>query len=72
MSLMQVLVYARVVQTTVNPVNEKVGEEEEERELKPIVPHSGTVGCDVVHLAVAAYLGQKEGNSVNGHDGYRF
>lgn len=61
-----------MVQTTVDPVNGEVGEKEEERELKPIVPHSGTVGRHIVHLAVAAYFGQEKGNSVDSHDRYGF
>lgn len=38
MGLVQSLVYRRVVQTPVNPVNEEVGEQDEEGELECIVP----------------------------------
>lgn len=72
MWFMQILIYARMVQTTVDPVNGEVSEKEEERELKPVVPHSGTVGRYIVHLAVAAYFRQEKGNRVYSHHGYGF
>ena len=72
MSFVQVLVYARMVQTTVNPVNGEVGEKEEEWELKPIVPRSRTVSRSVVHFAIATNFGQEKGNGVDSHDRYGF
>jgi hypothetical protein len=67
--LVQRLVYEGVVQTAVDEVNPKVGKDEEDRELKPIVPRTGTVGAVVVELRVAANLSEEEGNGEDGHDG---
>lgn len=77
--LVEALVDQRMVKTSVNPVDEEVGEHEEERELKPVVPSAekvehdvveGRVRDSVVHEAVAANLGHEDGHGEDGHDGY--
>lgn len=67
MWLMQRLVDQWVVQTSVNEVDEKVGEEEEERELEPLVPCSRTVSGGVVEFGVALELGSKADRSQKRH-----
>lgn len=66
----QRLVDGRVVQAAVNPVDEEVGEDDEERELQEIVPQAGAVGGDVVELAVAADLEQEERRRQQGDEGH--
>lgn len=65
--LVDVLVNARVVQATVDPVDERVGEEQEERNLSPVIPPSRTLfGC-IVQLGVAADFSQEPGDSKDCH-----
>ena len=52
MWLMERLIDQWVVQAAVNEVDEKVGEEEEEGELKPLVPCSWTLGGGVVEFGI--------------------
>ena len=54
--LVKVLVDERVVEVAVDPVDAEVGKEEEQRELKNIVPHSGPFGGRVIQLGVATDL----------------
>ncbi len=69
--LVQVLVHQRMVQPAVDPVDEEVGEGEEERELRVVVPRARALGRRVIHLAVSAHLGDEEGHREDGHDGQR-
>lgn len=43
MALVQVLVYSRVVQPSMDPVDEEIGEEEEEERLGNVVPDAWAV-----------------------------
>lgn len=54
MRLVQSLVYQRVMQCSVDPVDEKIGEEHKEAELRVVVPATGAVFGSVVELGVAA------------------
>lgn len=68
--LVQALVDGGVVEAAVNPVDEEVGEDEEERELEEVVPQAGALLGDIVELAVAADLEQEEGRRHQGHEGH--
>lgn len=59
----------RVVQRAVDPVDARVGEGEEERELRGVVPAPRPVGAGVVELAVAAHLEREDGRREDGDDG---
>jgi hypothetical protein len=65
--LVQPLVDERVVQAAVNPVDEKVGKADEERELQPVVPPAGPVGRRIVYLGVATHFEQEEWHREEGH-----
>lgn len=54
--LVEVLVDQRMVFHTVNPINEEVGEENEEWELQKVVPETWALLGRVVHLAIASDL----------------
>ncbi|KAJ8611346.1 hypothetical protein MRB53_038016 [Persea americana] len=54
MRLVQRLVYGRVVQAPMYPVDKAVGERDEERELHNVVPQARSIGGRVVHLGVAS------------------
>jgi hypothetical protein len=66
--LVQRLVNALVVESTVNPVDTEIGEEEEEGKLGPVVPGTGALLCGIVELRVAADFSQEPGRSEDGHD----
>ncbi|KAB8349513.1 hypothetical protein FH972_023539 [Carpinus fangiana] len=65
--LVQVLVDAWVVQAAVDPVDEEVGEADEEGDLQDVVPQAWAVGGAAVHLRVAAHLEEKGRQSAEGH-----
>jgi hypothetical protein len=67
--LVDVLVDARVVQATVDPVDEGVGEHQEERELCIVIPSSRALLSCVVELRVAAHFSEEPGNGEYCHDG---
>jgi len=67
--LVDVFVDNWMVLHSVNPINEEVGKEEEERELQDIVPQSRTLLGGVVHLAVSSNLCQEDGSCTQRHDG---
>jgi hypothetical protein len=68
MSLVKVLVNARVVQPAMDPVNAKVAEQDEERELENIPPCARPFLSGVVEFAVAPDLSQEDGSCEDGHD----
>lgn len=53
-----------------DPVDEEIGEEDEEGELQVVVGGEGGGGGGVVQLGVAADFGQEEGHGQQGHDGH--
>jgi hypothetical protein len=64
-----VLVNARMVQASVNPVDTEIGEDEEEWVLGPVVPACWAFGCCIIQLRVAAYFSQKPGHGQDCHYG---
>lgn len=65
MRFMQMFVDERVMQTAVDQIDEKIGKDEEERELQIVVVGPGCVGEGVVEFGVALDFGPEEGR---GHD----
>lgn len=68
--LVESAVNARVVQSSVNPVDEEVGEKDEDGELEDAVVGEGLLGDGVVELGVAADLEDEEGCSQKSHWGH--
>lgn len=69
-SLVKVLVDARVVQVAVNPVDAEVAEDDEGGELEDVPPEAGALLGGVVELAVATDFGEEDGGVEDGHDGH--
>lgn len=55
--LVEVLVDAREMQPAVDPVDAEVGEEDEEWELRPVIPLPWAIFCQVVEFAVTPDFG---------------
>lgn len=53
-----------------SPVDAQVGEEDEERELRVVVPAAGALLRGIVELAVAAHLGDEGERGADCHDGH--
>lgn len=68
--LMQLLVNGWVVKTAVDPIDEEVGEDEEEWELEPLVPRTWPVGRRVVESRVPAGFENEAGCCQGRHDGH--
>ena len=68
--LMQSLVNLRVVQTSVDPIYEKVGEGHEKGDLYVIVKGEGGVGRSIVEFGVASDFAEKEGGHQDSYDGH--
>ncbi|EER40561.1 predicted protein [Histoplasma capsulatum H143] len=66
--LMQVLIDEGVVKAAVDPVDEEVGEDDEERELEVVVERKGSVFEVVVHFCIPADLEEEDGSCEDGHD----
>jgi hypothetical protein len=56
-----------MMQSTVDPIDEKIGEHDEQRKLKVVVPQSRPVFSPVVHLGIPSYLCQKERSREQSH-----
>lgn len=54
--LVKVLVDEWMMEVSMNPVNAEICEEQEERELKDVVPHSWSLLCRVVKIAIPPYF----------------
>ena len=52
-----------------DPVDEEIGEADEQRKLEIIVPHARAVFGSVIELRVAANFGKEEGYSEDSHAG---
>ena len=63
-------VEAGMVEATVDPVDEEVGEADEERELEVVVEGEGCVRRCVVEVSVAADFKEEKGSGEDGHDGH--
>lgn len=70
MRLVESLVDERVVQASVDPVDEEVGESDEERELQDAVEWEGFLGDAVVEFGVAPDFRDKERDGQEGHEGH--
>jgi len=62
------LVYALVVESAVDPVDEAIGEGDEEGELHNVVPQPWPVGGGIVHFAVAADFEEEGGHGEQSHE----
>lgn len=67
MLLVESLVYERMVQASMNPINAEIGEEEEQGELQDVVPQSRSIGRSIIHLGVSASFGKDQGKSEERH-----
>ena len=60
-----------VVKATVYPVDAKVGEADEERELKVVIEREGCVRGGIVEFSVATDFKEEKGSGTDGHDRHR-
>ena len=65
--LVERLVHHGMMQTAMDPVDEEVGEEEEERELDEVVQRERGFRGEFVELRVPAYFSHEEGRGEDGH-----
>jgi len=72
MRLMNILIDLWMVQSAMNPINQEIGEEHEERELSIVVPDAGTFGRGIVYLGVAVHFKCEDRGCHDGHNGKRF
>ena len=68
MWLVQSFVHQGMVQSSVDPVDTKVGETDENGELQNVVPHARPIRCCIIQLRVSTNLAQEEGEREDGHD----
>lgn len=69
--LVQCLVYRRVVEASVDPVDEHIRKGNEQGELEEVVPQSGAVGSGVIHFGVAANFEEETGGGKGGNARHR-
>jgi hypothetical protein len=69
--LVEMLVNQGVVQITVNPINAKVGKNQEQWKLRKVVPKTGALFGGVVEFAVAANLEHHERCGTKSHERHR-
>jgi len=69
--LMQVLINQWMVQTSVDEVNQGVGEDEEAGELQELVPQAWAVGGCIIQLRVSTDLEEPEDGRKQSHAGER-
>lgn len=55
-----------------DPIDEEVGEHNEERELKEIIQSERSIGRGVIKFGVAAHFTKEKGCGEDGHDGKRY
>ena len=72
MRLVQRLVDERMVQATMDPVNEKVGKADKEGELDDVVKCKGGVRGRVVEFSVTADFTKEKRHGEDGHEGKRY
>ena len=68
MGLMQRLVYLRMVQAPVDPIDEEIGEADKEGKLQKVVESKRRIRGCIVQFRVPANLGDEERCGENGHD----
>ena len=69
MRFVQRLVYQRMVQSAVDPVDEEIGEANEERELEDVVEREGRIRGAIVEFGKSAHFTEKQGRGEDGHYG---
>lgn len=69
MRFMQRLVYQRMMQSAMDPVDEEIGEADEEGELEDVVEGKGRIGGAIVEFGKSAHFTEKQGRGENGHYG---
>lgn len=67
--LVEMLVRTRMVKSPMNPVDEEIGEQDEDWELCNVPPPSGSLFSRVVDLAVATNLQPERRSRKNRHSG---
>ena len=60
-------VHARMMQTPVDPIHEKVGEENEKGKLQDVIQSEWRFCRRIVHLGISFDLCEEEGHGQNGH-----
>ena len=60
-----------VVEAAVYPVDAKVGEADEKRELEVVVEREGCVRGCIVEFSIATDFKKEKGSGTDGHDGHR-
>lgn len=65
---MQSFVDLRMMQAPVDPIDEEIGEQDEERELQIAVQAKRGIGRSVIKLCVAAYFAKEKRGREDGHD----
>lgn len=69
MRFMQGFVYSGVMQTSMDPVNEEVGEANEQGELEDVVYPERGVGRGIVQFGVSLDFTDEKRDGKDGHDG---
>lgn len=67
MGFVESLVDGWVVETSMDEIDEAIGEEEEEEELEPIVPNARSFRCKIVEFGISSYFSDEEGCGEDGH-----
>ena len=70
--LMECLIYARVVQSAVDPVDAEVGEEDEDGELEVVVEVEWCFSGCIVEFGIASNFGSEDRGCQDGHYGHRY
>ena len=65
---MQNFVDLGMMQAPVDPIDEEIGEQDEERELKVVVQAKRSIARGVIEFCVAAYFAEEKGGREDGHD----
>lgn len=67
MRLMAPAIHPRVMQTTMNPVDSAIGEQDEERVLQKRVSPEGRLTAEIVEFRETSDFGDKEGGCEEGY-----
>jgi hypothetical protein len=68
--LVEVLVDQRMMKTTMDQVDKKVGKKQEGRKLQDVVPHSWSILSCIVQLTITPYFSDETERRKGGHDGH--
>lgn len=60
------------MQAPVDPIDEEVGEHDEERELEEIIQSKRGIGREIIKFRVAAHFTEEKGRCEDGHDRNRY